>query len=75
MEGRLMVQKRIPRCERLLTREEVAKLFRVHPKTVARWAKAGKLSAIRAHGGQRRYCEAEVRALLQGEPRDPERNS
>jgi predicted site-specific integrase-resolvase len=29
--------------EVLLTPAEVAELFRVHPKTVTRWARAGKL--------------------------------
>jgi excisionase family DNA binding protein len=53
--------------ERLLTPAEVAALFRVDPKTVTRWAKAGKLSAIRTLGGHRRYRESEVRALLQGQ--------
>ena len=48
----------------LLTPAEVASMFRVDPKTVTRWAKAGKLSAIRTLGGHRRYREAEVRALL-----------
>lgn len=48
----------------LLTPAEVAQMFRVDPKTVTRWAKAGKLSAIRTLGGHRRYNEAEVRALL-----------
>jgi hypothetical protein len=33
--------------EPLLTPAEVASMFRVDPKTVTRWAKAGKLSAIR----------------------------
>ena len=50
--------------ERLLTQAEVATLFRVDPKTVTRWAKAGKLSSIRTLGGHRRYWEAEVRRLL-----------
>ncbi|GAA4845461.1 BldC family transcriptional regulator [Luteimicrobium sp. NPDC057192] len=50
--------------EVLLTPAEVASLFRVDPKTVTRWAKAGKLSYIRTLGGHRRYPEAEVRALL-----------
>jgi predicted site-specific integrase-resolvase len=36
---------------------------------VTRWAKAGKLSAIRTLGGHRRYSEAEVRMLLGGVPR------
>lgn len=48
----------------LMTPAEIAKLFRVDPKTVTRWAKAGKLSAIRTLGGHRRYRESEVRALL-----------
>jgi excisionase family DNA binding protein len=51
-------------AERLLTPAEVAALFRVDPKTVTRWAKAGKLSSIRTLGGHRRYWEAEVRRLL-----------
>ena len=53
----------------LLTPSEVASMFRVDPKTVTRWAKAGKLSAIRTLGGHRRYSEAEVRGLLSGVPR------
>lgn len=52
--------------EPLLTPAEVAALFRVDPKTVTRWAKAGKLSSIRTLGGHRRYRETEVRALLGG---------
>lgn len=50
--------------ERLLTPAEVAALFRVDPKTVTRWAKAGKLTPIRTLGGHRRYRESEVHALL-----------
>ena len=50
--------------EKLLTPSEVAKLFRVDPKTVTRWAKAGKLTSIKTLGGHRRYRESEVKALL-----------
>ena len=50
--------------ENLLTPAEVASLFRVDPKTVTRWAKAGKLTSIRTLGGHRRYKESEVKALL-----------
>ena len=50
--------------EVLLTPSEVAKLFRVDPKTVTRWAKAGKLTAIRTLGGHRRYRQSEVLALI-----------
>jgi excisionase family DNA binding protein len=52
--------------ENLLTPSEVATLFRVDPKTVTRWAKAGKLASIRTLGGHRRYRESEVRLLLEG---------
>jgi len=55
-----------PESEPLLTPCEVATLFRVDPKTVTRWAKAGKLTSIRTLGGHRRYRESEVRALLEG---------
>jgi excisionase family DNA binding protein len=55
--------------ETLLTPSEVASLFRVDPKTVTRWAKAGKLSAVRTLGGHRRYRESEVRDLLAGVPK------
>ena len=54
----------IPAQEVLLTPSEVASLFRVDPKTVTRWAKAGKLTSIRTLGGHRRYKESEVKALL-----------
>jgi excisionase family DNA binding protein len=50
--------------ENLLTPSEVAALFRVDPKTVTRWAKAGKLTSIKTLGGHRRYRESEVRSLL-----------
>jgi excisionase family DNA binding protein len=55
-------------AEPLLTPAEVATLFRVDPKTVTRWAKAGRLTSIRTLGGHRRYREAEVRSLLAGIP-------
>jgi excisionase family DNA binding protein len=54
--------------EALLTPAEVASMFRVDPKTVTRWAKAGKLTSIRTLGGHRRYREVEVKALLAGIP-------
>ena len=50
--------------ETLLTPAEVASLFRVDPKTVTRWAKAGKLTAVRTLGGHRRYRQSEVQSLL-----------
>lgn len=50
--------------ERLLTPGEVAGMFRVDPKTVTRWASAGRLGSIRTPGGHRRFRESEVRGLL-----------
>ena len=53
--------------DRLLTPGEVAALFRVDPKTVTRWAAAGRIGSIRTPGGHRRFRESEVRQLLEGE--------
>ncbi len=49
----------------LLTPAEVAAMFRVNPKTVTRWARAGKLNAIRTLGGHRRFRAAEIRKCLE----------
>lgn len=48
----------------LLTPSEVAVMFRVNPKTVTRWARAGKISAVRTLGGHRRFRASEIRRLL-----------
>lgn len=50
--------------ERLLTPGEVATLFRVDPKTVTRWASAGRIGSIRTPGGHRRFRESEVKNML-----------
>jgi excisionase family DNA binding protein len=49
----------------LLTPSEVAAMFRVNPKTVTRWARAGKISAIRTLGGHRRFRASEIRTFLE----------
>ena len=51
--------------EQLLTPSEVAAMFRVNPKTVTRWARAGKLTAIRTLGGHRRFRVSEIRRCLE----------
>jgi excisionase family DNA binding protein len=51
-------------ADRLLTPGEVAALFRVDPKTVTRWAAAGRIASLRTPGGHRRFRESLVRALL-----------
>lgn len=49
----------------LLTPAQVAKAFAVDPKTVTRWAKAGKLPpAVVTLGGHRRWKRREIEALL-----------
>ena len=50
--------------ERLLTPGEVALMFRVDPKTVTRWASAGRIGSIRTPGGHRRFRASEVNGLL-----------
>jgi len=63
-EGDQARHKPLPDAERLLTPAEVAAMFRVDPKTVTRWARDGRLTAVRTLGGHRRYLESEVLALL-----------
>lgn len=58
--------------DRLLTPGEVAAMFRVDPKTVTRWAAAGRISSIRTPGGHRRFRELEVQALLRGIEETPD---
>ncbi len=60
----VMVKNGPPDSPALLTPSAVADLFRVHPRTVTRWAKAGKLNSTRTLGGHRRYNTDEVAALL-----------
>jgi excisionase family DNA binding protein len=71
------MDERAPGRDRLLTPGEVAALFRVDPKTVTRWAAAGRIGSIRTPGGHRRFRESEVRALLAGDngPAIPAQNS
>jgi excisionase family DNA binding protein len=51
--------------DKLLTRAEVAQMFRVDPKTVTRWARSGKLNAIRTLGGHRRYRRSEIERAIE----------
>lgn len=53
----------------LMTAAEVARLLRLDPKTISRYATAGKLRSILTPGGHRRYFADEVRALVAGRNR------
>jgi excisionase family DNA binding protein len=48
----------------LYTSAEVAAIFRVDPKTVTRWAAAGRIGSTRTPGGHRRFRKSEVDRLL-----------
>jgi excisionase family DNA binding protein len=51
--------------ETLIGANNVAAAFGVNPKTVTRWAVAGRLPHIFTMGGHRRYKVADVRALIE----------
>jgi predicted site-specific integrase-resolvase len=53
--------------EPLITPAQLAALFKVNTRTAARWAKAGKLHAVRTPDGYRRFFENEARAFMRGE--------
>lgn len=50
--------------DKLLTPGEVADIFRVDPKTVTRWAKAGKIRSTKTPGGHKRFRESVVIEFL-----------
>ena len=50
----------------LLTPAQVAALLYVDPKTVTRWARAGKLNSFRTPGGHRRFLQSEILELTAG---------
>lgn len=50
--------------ERFLRTSEVALRLHVSPKTVARWAKEGRLPYLATLGGHRRFPAAAIERLL-----------
>ena len=48
--------------DRPFTSGELAVLFNVDPKTVTRWAAAGKIKSFRTLGGHRRFDVEDVQA-------------
>lgn len=49
---------------KLISATEVASTFSVHPGTVVRWAKEGKISHIKTLGGHRRYDADEIHKMV-----------
>lgn len=52
--------------EALYLPRDVARLLNVHPVTLAKWAKNGKLRSVRTAGNHRRYPASVVRAAMEG---------
>jgi len=48
----------------LITPTDAAELLCVDPKTVSRWASAGKIHSVRTPGGHRRFVRSEIRAIV-----------
>jgi excisionase family DNA binding protein len=53
--------------DKLLRPGQVAEMLNLDAKTVTRWAKAGRINAVRLPSGHRRYRQAEVEAIARGE--------
>jgi putative resolvase len=52
--------------ERLYTLKEACLPLGLHPRTIQKWDKQGKIRTVRTPGGRRRIPESEIRRL-QGE--------
>lgn len=55
-------------ADRLLTPEEVARLFRVDSRTVSRWAKQGLFppgARLVTPGGHNRFWESKIREMME----------
>ncbi|MEO3892199.1 helix-turn-helix domain-containing protein [Nonomuraea sp. B5E05] len=54
--------------EQLLLPSEVADVFRVHPETIRRWVRSGRLKAVPTPGGRlRRFRSTHIAELLAAE--------
>ena len=51
-------------ADELLMPSQVVRRFGVDPKTVTRWARAGKLDPITTTGGHRRFRASEIQRCL-----------
>ncbi|WP_424100443.1 helix-turn-helix domain-containing protein [Moorena producens] len=48
-----------------LTPIEAQEKFGYHPRTLARWAEAGKIQCIKSPGGHRRYLASSIEQLIE----------
>jgi len=51
----------------MLSTGQVADIFGVNVRTIARWTQQGKLEAIKTPGGHNRYFEHRIRALIEAQ--------
>lgn len=57
---------------KLLTPGEVARILRVDPKTVTRWASQNRIQSVRTPGGHRRFFAVEIMTIATGGRRQHE---
>jgi len=50
--------------EKLYTVKQASEILGVHPKTIQKWDKEGKIKTVRTPGGRRRIPESEIKRLL-----------
>ncbi|MEM2713236.1 MAG: helix-turn-helix domain-containing protein, partial [Candidatus Jordarchaeales archaeon] len=50
--------------ERLLTLSEACERLGIHPNTLRKWDRQGKIRVVRTVGGRRRIPESEVERLM-----------
>ena len=56
--------------EKLYTVKQASEVLGVHPKTIQKWDKEGKIKVIRTPGGRRRIPESEIKRLLGIKPEE-----
>jgi excisionase family DNA binding protein len=54
--------------EKLYKMNEASSLLGVHPNTIRRWEKQGKIKSIRAGAGHRKIPEGEINRIMRGVP-------
>ncbi|MEN6510640.1 MAG: helix-turn-helix domain-containing protein [Chloroherpetonaceae bacterium] len=57
----------ISMSDKLYTIKEVAEIFKVHPLTIRRWEKEGRITFIRPAHGTVRITQSEINKLLNQE--------
>ena len=55
----------MPSRDNYLRTSDVARILKVSPKTVARWAKEGRIPYLATLGGHRRFPESVIEDLLE----------